>query len=149
MQRRREAKETPVQPFASTVPSATPFVSFCIPTRNRASFLRELLETIAAQATPEVEVVVSDDASTDDTATVIDSFRPRLPQLIYERVDPPLRYDRNLLHVVSRARGQYCWLFGDDDRLEPGGLAALLDALKKDPDLTGLTTGRISYERAG
>jgi abequosyltransferase len=130
------------------VNSSTPLLSFCIPTRNRAEFLRELLESIAPQATPEVEVVISDDGSTDDTRMVIESFRTRLPQLSAHRVDPPLRYDRNLLHVVSMARGKYCWLFGDDDRLEPGGLAAVLEALEAEPDLTGLTTDRVSYDSA-
>ena len=128
--------------------SPPPLLSFCIPTRNRAAFLRELLESIAQQARPEVEVVISDDGSTDETGTVIESFRTRLPQLSVRRVDPPLRYDRNLLNVVAAARGEFCWLFGDDDRLEPGGLSAVLDALEKEPGLTGLTTDRISYDSA-
>ena len=126
----------------------SPLLSFCIPTRHRAGFLREFLESLAAQVTPEVEVVISDDASTDETAAVVESFRSRLPQLTYERVDPALRYDRNLLHAVALARGEFCWLFGDDDRLEPEGLAAVLHALQEDHDLTGLTTGRISYDSA-
>jgi abequosyltransferase len=130
------------------VSSSTPLLSFCIPTRNRAEFLRELLESIAAQVTPEVEIVISDDGSTDQTPALIESFRPRLPQLVYHRVDPALRYDRNLLNAVSLARGEFCWLFGDDDRLEPGALAVVLDALRMEPDLTGLTTGRVSYDSA-
>lgn len=128
--------------------SSTPLLSFCIPTRNRAAFLCEFLESLATQITPEVEVVISDDGSTDKTDAVIESFRTRLPQLNARRVDPPLRYDRNLLHAVSMARGKYCWLFGDDDRLEAGGLAAVMEALKTTPDLTGLTTDRISYDSA-
>jgi abequosyltransferase len=126
----------------------SPLLSFCIPTRNRAGFLREFLESLAPQLTPEVEVVISDDASTDDTAAVVESFRSRLPQLTCVRVDPALRYDRNLLHAVALARGEFCWLFGDDDRLEPNGLSAVLRALKEDRELTGLTTGRISYDSA-
>lgn len=105
-----------------------------------------MLESLVAQITPEVEVVISDDGSNDDTQKVIESFRPRIPQLLMERVDPPLRYDRNLLHVVSLARGKYCWLFGDDDRLEPGGLVAVLEELRTEPELTGLTTDRVSYD---
>ncbi len=128
--------------------SAAPLLSFCIPTRNRATYLRELLESIATQIAPEVEVVISDDGSTDQTSSVVESFRARIPELTYERVDPPLLYDRNLLHAVALARGEFCWLFGDDDRLEPGGLAAVLDALKKEQELTGLTTDRISYDSA-
>ena len=107
-----------------------------------------MLESLAAQITADVEVVISDDGSTDETQDVIESFRARLPQLVAQRVDPPLLYDRNLLHVMSLARGKYCWLFGDDDRVEPGGLAAVLEALKTEPELTGLTTDRVSYDSA-
>ena len=107
-----------------------------------------MLESVAAQITSDVEVVISDDGSTDETQEVIENFRARIPCLVAQRVDPPLRYDRNLLHVVSLARGNYCWLFGDDDRLEPGGLTAVLEALKTEPELTGLTTDRISYDSA-
>ena len=128
--------------------SSIPLLSFCIPTRNRAKYLREMLESVAAQITSDVEVVISDDGSTDETQEIIESFRACIPCLVAQRVDPPLRYDRNLLHVVSLARGNYCWLFGDDDRLEPGGLAAVLEALKTEPELTGLTTDRISYDSA-
>ncbi|MBA2622043.1 MAG: glycosyltransferase, partial [Chthoniobacterales bacterium] len=125
---------------------AAPFLSFCVPTRNRAECLRELLESIAAQATPEIEVVISDDASPDQTAEVVAAFENRLGSLDYQRHDPALRYDRNVLSVVAQARGKFCWLFGDDDRLEPGGLDAVLQALKRDTGLTGLTTGRISFD---
>ena len=128
--------------------SVPPLISFCIPTRNRAAYLRELLESIAAQIAPEVEVVISDDGSTDQTSAVVESFRARLPRLTYERVDPPLLYDRNLLHAVALARGEYCWLFGDDDRLEPGAVAAIIHALQAEAELTGLTTDRISYDSA-
>lgn len=124
-----------------------PLLSITIPTRNRAAYLRVLLESIVTQITPEIEVVISDDGSTDDTMAVIDSFRSRLSQLVAERVDPPLRYDRNVLHVVSLARGKYCWLFGDDDRLEPGAIASVLETLRHEPELTGLTVDRISYDR--
>ncbi len=108
--------------------------------------MRESLTSIAGQITPEVEVVISDDGSTDETPALIESFRARLPQLTALRADPPLRYDRNVLNTVGAARGKYCWLFGDDDRLEPGGLAPVLEALRQEPDLTGLTTDRISYD---
>ena len=126
--------------------TSAPLLSFCIPTRNRAGFLRESLGSIAAQITPEVEVVISDDGSNDETPAVIESFRGQMPNLTALRADPPLRYDRNVLQAVAAARGKYCWLFGDDDRLETGGLAAVLAALREEPDLTGLTTDRVSYD---
>ena len=127
--------------------AAAPYLSFCIPTRNRAPYLRVLLESIAQQSKPEIEVVISDDASTDETSDVVESYRTRF-QLTYERMAPALRYDRNLLNAVHLARGRYCWLFGDDDRLEPDALTNVLRTLRSLPHLTGLTTDRISFDSA-
>ncbi|MGI8438569.1 MAG: glycosyltransferase family 2 protein [Chthoniobacterales bacterium] len=123
-----------------------PFLSICIPTRNRAALLRELLESIASQIEPEVEVVISDDGSTDATPQVAEEFRSRFSHLRYERHDPALLYDRNILHVVSQARGEFCWLFSDDDRMEPSALSAVLKELRADLNLAGLTTGRVAYD---
>lgn len=57
-----------------------PLASIIIPTYNRAEMLRRTLETIADQRTPleEIEVIVSDDGSSDDTADVVRSFEGRL-----------------------------------------------------------------------
>jgi abequosyltransferase len=119
---------------------SNPFLSICIPTRDRAPCLRELLESIAAQTTPEIEIVISDDGSSDKTPRVIAEFRDRFAHFVSERHDPALRYDRNVLNVVAKASGEFCWLFGDDDKMEPGGLAPVIAALSADPNLTGLTT---------
>ena len=132
--------------FMSLSAQSPIFLSICIPTRDRAQCLRELLESIAAQATPEVEIVISDDGSSDDTPQIIAEFRNRFPYFVSERHDPALRYDRNVLNVVAKASGDFCWLFGDDDKMEPGGLAAVIAALRANPDLTGLTTALISYD---
>ena len=121
-------------------------LSICIPTRNRADCLRELLGSIVSQYEDDVEIVLSDDDSTDHTSAVVASFRSKFKRLKYERSSPALRYDRNILHLVQMAQGRFCWLFGDDDRMEPGGLAAVLRELRSEPNLTGLTTGRISYD---
>lgn len=123
-----------------------PLLSICIPTRDRADCLRELLESIVSQYEDDVEIVLSDDDSTDHTSAVIDSFRSKFKRFKYERSSPALRYDRNVLHLVRMAQGRFCWLFGDDDRMEPGGLAAVLREVRRESDLTGLTTGRISYD---
>lgn len=96
------------------------FLSICIPTRNRAALLRELLESIVSQIEPDVEIVISDNGSTDETPRIIAEFRDRFPHFSYERHDPALRYDRDVLHVARQARGKFCRLLADDDRMEGG-----------------------------
>ncbi len=124
-------------------------LSFCIPRATAPVSPRQLLTSIAAQSTPEIEVVISDDGSTDDTAAVVESFRDR-PSAVGLRAGRSRHCATTGISCTpSPGAGEYCWLFGDDDRLEPGALAAVLArAAEPTPDLTGLTTDRISYDSA-
>lgn len=112
-----------------------PSLSICIPTRNRAAYLRDALAEIARQGGGDVEVVVSDNASTDDTEAVVAAARGALPRLVYHRWEENAGADRNFLKVVELAGGEYCWLFGDDDLPAPGAVAAVREALGKGADV--------------
>ena len=54
-------------------------LSICIPTYKRSAMLAELLESIIAESIADVEVIVTDDASPDDTETVVASYTDRMP----------------------------------------------------------------------
>ncbi|WP_156679078.1 glycosyltransferase family 2 protein [Sphingomonas profundi] len=123
-----------------------PTLSICIPTYNRSRCLAELLDSIIAQDLPEIEVVVSDDASPDDTVAVAERYRGRIARLTFLSQPVNIGLDRNFLAVVEAATGDYIWLMGDDDRLEPGGARRVLDALRRWPDVHGLTLGVIDYD---
>jgi len=92
-----------------------PSLSICIPTYNRSKLLAELLDSIILQNEPGIEVVVSDDASPDDTADVVAFYTGKLPNLKYIRQDKNIGLDRNFRAVVEAASGDYVWLMGDDD----------------------------------
>ncbi len=115
-----------------------PLVSICVPTCNRAPLLRVMLEAILPQvaaAGDEVELCVSDNASSDATAEVI-----ALAQAI-----APFRHSRNPTNLGpianfhrlanEMARGQYVWMLGDDDLVRPGAVARVLEALRANADL--------------
>jgi glycosyltransferase involved in cell wall biosynthesis len=123
-------------------------LSICIPTYNRSRCLAELLDSIVQQGASEagVEVVVSDDASSDDTAAVVRGFVAKLPNLRLIEQPANIGLDRNFLAVVEAASGDYVWLMGDDDRLEPGAIARVLAALDAWPGLVGMTVGVIDYD---
>ena len=90
-------------------------LSICIPTYNRLPFLKELLPAILRQVDAgrdEVEVVVSDNASTDDTADYLRSLLN--PCLRWWTNETNIGGDRNFLKCVAEAKGEYVWLFGDD-----------------------------------
>ncbi len=123
-----------------------PKLSICIPTYNRSALLAELLDSIIAQQLPEIEVVVSDDASPDDTVAVAETYRNRIERFTLMEQPVNIGLDRNFLAVVEAATGDYIWLIGDDDLIEPGGARRVLDALERWPDACGLTLGVIDYD---
>lgn len=109
-------------------------LSILIPTRNRATWLELLLRQLAEDpdvAGGEVEIIVSDNASTDDTARLLAHLRAELSQLPLRIATQPenLGLVGNLQWLVESAEGEYVWLLGDDDRPEPGAVAEILAAL--------------------
>jgi glycosyltransferase involved in cell wall biosynthesis len=95
---------------------------------NRGSFLGQTLDSILAQATDEVEVVVVDGGSVDDTGELVRRRQERFPRLRYFRLPAPGGVDQDFDRAVQQAEGRHCWLMSDDDLVKPGALAAVLAA---------------------
>ena len=110
-------------------------LSVCIATFNRAGFIAQTLQSILAQLTPDVQVVVVDGGSSDDTADVMADFASRCPSIVYHRERENQGVDRDFDKAVGYAAGEYCWLMSDDDLLVPGAIAAVLGRLDDAPDL--------------
>jgi abequosyltransferase len=125
-------------------------LSVCIPTYNRARFIGEALESVVSQYEKswdgKVEICVSDNASSDDTENKVLSFRSKssLP-ITYSKNENNQGFDRNLLKAVSLAHGRYCWLLGDDDIIESGGISQVLGILEKEKNLSGISVKRSAY----
>jgi abequosyltransferase len=114
---------------------SAPVLSICIPTFNREVFLRECLDSLEHSLVPEVEIVVSDNASTDGTIELLDEYARRLP-LRWRQNLTNVGFDRNVEAVVSMAHGRYCWLLGSDDCVTPGALRKVVDQLRRnEPDI--------------
>jgi abequosyltransferase len=110
-------------------------LSICISTLNRGSFIGETLQSIISQLTDEVELLILDGASTDNTRQVMESYAARCPRLQYIRLETGEGFDEKYCRLAELARGQYCWMFADDDLLKPGAVAAVLEAIRKDYSL--------------
>ncbi len=113
----------------------TPKLSVCIATLNRGAFIGATLDSIISQATDEVEIVIVDGASTDNTPDVVHSYQQRFPRLNYIRLPQKGGVDKDYDRTVEAATGDYCWLMSDDDLLKPGAIAAVLAAAQHDYDL--------------
>lgn len=113
-----------------------PKLSICIPTYNREKFLGELLESILVQAKPsEVEIVISDNASTDNTPELVSNFTVRYPNITYAVAPQNMGADHNYLTSVALAHGEYCWLMGSDDVLPPDAVSTILRHLASGDDI--------------
>ena len=107
------------------------FLSICIPTYNRLRYLRELLPEVLRQISGihigEVELIVSDNASTDETARYLRLVDD--PHLRWWTNEMNIGGDRNFLKCVAEAKGEFVWLFGDDDLMPEGTVARVLGFL--------------------
>jgi len=114
------------------MPLDRPLLTIAIPTYNRSECLAELLEVLTPQLAGEsrVELIVSDNASPDDTPGVIASFREKGLALNYNRNEINIGADGNFIRCYELARGEYVWIFGDDDIILPGGLREVLNCLE-------------------
>ncbi|HBW21910.1 MAG: hypothetical protein A2X28_02070 [Elusimicrobia bacterium GWA2_56_46] len=104
-------------------------LSICIATYNRAEYIGETLESILPQLTDAVEVVIVDGASTDNTETVVRRYTERCGNVRYVRLPAKGGVDKDYDLAVEYAKGEYCWLFTDDDVFNPGAVQAVLDQL--------------------
>lgn len=121
-------------------------LSICIPTYNRGAYIEETLRSILDQADDGIEIVVSDNASTDDTQAIVERLARESGRIQYFRWERNMGADRNFLKVVEIANGEYCWLMGSDDRVEPGGVEGVLAIIGANPGLGGITTNVASYD---
>lgn len=120
---------------SSLTKQGAPFLSICIPTYNRAGFLKECLDSLEHCWAPDIEIVVSDNASTDSTIEMLADYALRLP-LRWIRQRENVGSDRNFAAVVDMAEGRYCWLLGSDDCVTPEALSNALNLLRlHDPDI--------------
>lgn len=109
-------------------------LSICIPTRNRADYLDFLLGEIAEFDDLNYEVVLSDNASEDDTPTVAMRWRSELKSLHYFRQSKPVTGAENAYAVCNAARGDYIFRISDDDLVVEEGLLAALQILDRETD---------------
>ncbi len=110
-------------------------LSVCVPTYNRAGHLANCLESIRIareRVGDDVQVCVSDNASTDDTATVV-AAAAKTMAIDYRRNEINLGAATNYLKAVELARGEFVWLLGDDDLLRPDALETVLRLLAANP----------------
>jgi abequosyltransferase len=111
-------------------------LSVVIPVYNFARFLPQTLDTIVSQSRfCDVELLILDGASVDETPSLIKRYQRYFPQIKYVRQRERGGIDRDMAHAVAHAMGDYCWLFSGDDLMLPGAIGEVLDKIQTGSDL--------------
>jgi glycosyltransferase involved in cell wall biosynthesis len=107
---------------------SSPLISVCIPCYNGEDFIAGTLESVLQQSLSDFELIVIDDASTDQTVSIVEGFRD--PRIRLYKNAHNLGMGQNWNKAVSIVRGKYVKLLCGDDLLSPSCLARQVTALE-------------------
>jgi len=108
-----------------------PQVSIIIPTYNRQQFLNEALDSVLSQSFQDFELIVVDDGSTDETATMLDNYRSRIIYLKQENSGPSAARNAG----IKRAGGTYLAFLDADDLWLKHKLRTQMDIVNANPEI--------------
>jgi glycosyltransferase involved in cell wall biosynthesis len=117
-----------------------------IPTWNREQQLRQLLDDLlhASQYLKDVEVLICDNGSSDQTQQMIISYKDSSLKINSHRNEKNIGFDRNFIKICSLAKGRYLWVLGSDDRINESYLIQIINFLKEGGETPTLIT--FNYE---
>lgn len=116
------------------VTTQQPLVSVITPTYNRLDYLKQALSSAVGQTYRNIEIIVSDNCSTENPQSLVESFNDARIQ--YQRNDTNIGMFANTIKAFKMARGKYVASLLDDDMWEPDFLEKLVPPLVANPNLT-------------
>ncbi|HEY6871433.1 MAG TPA: glycosyltransferase [Geobacteraceae bacterium] len=128
--------------------SRRPLVSVCIPTCNSARYLRETLESIAAQTYDNLEVIISDNASSDDTIAVANEYGAKYGFKVCANAVNTGAFN-NWNRLVDLAQGEYVVIYHSDDIYEPTIVEESVAFLEREPQAGLVGTLATVIDEAG
>ena len=125
--------------------SNLPLVTIIVPTYNRPALLQETLATVLAQTYPALEIIVVDDGSTDETASLLEGYRGRV-RVIHQQ-NGGLSAARN--RGIAAANGAFLTFLDDDDLVAPTKIARQAHFLHTHPEIGLVHCGYYHSDGAG
>ena len=105
-------------------------ISVIIPTRERARYLFESLKTVTKIDDANIEIVISDNASVDNTKEIVENAKDN--RIRYFNTGTRVSMRENFEFALEHSTGDYIIFFGDDDGLIPGQFAMLRDLIERE-----------------
>ncbi|MGY4648082.1 glycosyltransferase family 2 protein [Mycobacterium sp. URHB0021] len=119
-------------------------VSIGLPVRNGAHLIERVVKSVLTQDHENLELVICDNASTDETEELCRGFASNDNRIVYHRHPINMGLLNNFMSAMRLATGTYFRWVGDDDWLEPNCVSRALEAFETDARLI-LVTSQISY----
>jgi glycosyltransferase involved in cell wall biosynthesis len=120
-----------------------PAVSVCVPTFNYSQFLPDAIRSVLAQTFTDFELVVVDNASTDATTEIMEAFVRSDPRIRFYRNSENVGIVKNFNCALGHAAGDYVKILCADDLLAPAALGRSLAAIRNNPAVSLVATGRL------
>jgi glycosyltransferase involved in cell wall biosynthesis len=119
-----------------------PIVTVIMSVRNGEQWLREAIDSIIRQTLPEWEMWIIDDASTDSTWQILESYITDRPEfnITIMRQDPPWGLTKNLNTMLPFARGEFIARMDADDISEPERFAKQVAFLRQNPSVDAVAS---------
>jgi glycosyltransferase involved in cell wall biosynthesis len=115
-------------------------ISICIPVYNGERYIAETIESVIKQHYPNIEILVQDNASTDNTWSVLQTLAQQYPQLAIEQNEENYGMSGNWNLVINRAKGDYVMLLSADDQLMPSFIAGCLAVMENNDEIDAVVT---------
>ena len=109
-----------------------PLVSICMPTRNGAAYLHAALHSALTQDYPQLELIISDDASNDGTLDLVRQLTGQAPFPVHVSIHTPVGMAANWNACLQLAHGSYIKFLLQDDLLEPDCIGRMVAAAEVD-----------------
>ena len=113
---------------------SAPLVTACVPAYKATGFIRPVLESLAAQTYPQLEILISVDVCSDGTAELCEAFAADHPNVRVIRQTQRQGWIGNSNALLRAARGDLVFFAFHDDPLEPSYVERLVEALAERPD---------------
>lgn len=107
-----------------------PLVSIVLPVYNGEQYLRESIDSVIAQTYTNWELLILDDSSTDQTASIANEYAQKDPRIHYYKNLQNLRLPKNLNRGFRLSHGQYLTWTSDDNRYKPTAIERMVRALE-------------------
>jgi glycosyltransferase involved in cell wall biosynthesis len=134
---------------SSTPSDRQPLVTLTVVTLNATDYLRGTLAAMLAQDYPNLEILVSDNGSTDDTASLVASMTLGDPRVRFRRNETTVPMHEHYGQCLQAARGEFFAMLCDDDVINPSFVSSLVAVAVRQPGINVVVAANATIDEQG